>query len=90
MARSVETRLPFLSKKVAEFLISLPASLRFRDGYGKYILRRLVERRVGKEIAWRSKHGFGPSVLNINGVREEFQMIDYIFDSGMLGRRYRK
>ena len=86
MARSVETRLPFLSKKVAEFLISLPASLRFRDGYGKYILRKLVERRVGKEIAWRSKHGFGPSVLNINGVREEFQMIDYIFDSGMLGQ----
>lgn len=61
MAHGVEIRLPFLDHRLVEFLFSLPANLKIREGWTKWILRRSVQDRLPAEIAWRrDKIGFEP------------------------------
>lgn len=44
MAHSVEGRCPFLDHRLVEFAFSLDDSLRYRDGVGKWIVRRAAEK----------------------------------------------
>ena len=46
MATSLETRAPFLDHRVVEQAWRTPASLKLRDGQGKWILRQILYRYV--------------------------------------------
>ena len=46
MAVSLEAREPLLDHKLLEFAARVPASLKLKDGRSKYLLRRLLEKRV--------------------------------------------
>jgi asparagine synthase (glutamine-hydrolysing) len=59
MAVSLETRAPLLDYKVIEFSWRLPLAMKVRDGEGKWILRRLLERYVPPALFDRPKQGFG-------------------------------
>ena len=59
MAVSLETRAPFLDKHVIEFAWSLPMHFKQRDGQGKWLLRRLLDRYVPDHLTDRPKMGFG-------------------------------
>jgi asparagine synthase (glutamine-hydrolysing) len=59
MAVSLETRAPFLDRDVMEFAWRLPMSMKLRDGKGKWILRRLLDRHVPRALIERPKMGFG-------------------------------
>jgi len=62
MSVNLETRCPFLDYRLVEFCFSLDTQLLFRDGFGKYLLRKLVEPNLPKELTWRrKKDGFGNS-----------------------------
>lgn len=58
MKASLEARVPFLNVPVVEYAASLPSSFKIRHFKGKYLLRRVAERHLPKELAWRKKHGF--------------------------------
>ena len=58
MAHSMEVRTPFLDFRLAELACSIPGTLKIRDGKLKYILRRVAERYVPREILERPKEGF--------------------------------
>jgi asparagine synthase (glutamine-hydrolysing) len=58
MAVSLESREPLLDHKLLEFAASVPAALKLKNGRSKYLLRRLLERRVPRTIVHRRKHGF--------------------------------
>jgi len=58
MAVSLESREPLLDHRLLEFAATVPSSLKLKNGQGKYLLRRLLERRVPKAIVDRPKHGF--------------------------------
>lgn len=59
MAHSIETRLPFLDYRLVELALSLPGSLKIRDGWSKWILRQAMSDRLPRDIAWRrNKLGF--------------------------------
>jgi asparagine synthase (glutamine-hydrolysing) len=58
MGVSLETRLPFLDHELAEFVWSLPLQLKIRDGEGKWILRRVLDRYVPANLIERPKAGF--------------------------------
>jgi asparagine synthase (glutamine-hydrolysing) len=58
MAVSLESREPLLDHKLLEFVATVPSALKLKDGRRKYLLRRLLERRVPKSIVDRPKHGF--------------------------------
>ena len=59
MSKSIESRGPFLDYRVVEFALSLPSSLKYKDGFSKYILRKTFENIVDKNIIWnKEKKGF--------------------------------
>jgi asparagine synthase (glutamine-hydrolysing) len=58
MAVSLEARDPLLDHKLLEFAARVPASLKLKDGKGKYLLRKALQKRVPPEILERRKHGF--------------------------------
>jgi asparagine synthase (glutamine-hydrolysing) len=59
MAHSLEVRVPFLVPRVAELAFRIPEEIRFKSGDDKRVLRRLVARHFGDELAYREKKGFG-------------------------------
>ena len=59
MAPSLEARVPLLDHVVIEFAVSLPSSLKMRDGVGKWLLRRAIEGTVPDTVLTRPKQGFG-------------------------------
>ncbi|HUQ96994.1 MAG TPA: asparagine synthase (glutamine-hydrolyzing) [Chitinophagaceae bacterium] len=61
MAHGVEVRLPFLQHNLVEFLFSLPAHFKIRQGITKWLLRKSMDGKLAKNILWRSeKVGFEP------------------------------
>lgn len=58
MRASLEARVPFLNKPVIEFALGLPSSLKIRFFKGKYILRKVAQRHLPKDLVYRRKHGF--------------------------------
>jgi asparagine synthase (glutamine-hydrolysing) len=58
MAVSLEAREPLLDHRLLEFSARVPTRLKLRNGQGKYLLRRLLERSVPAAIVNRPKHGF--------------------------------
>lgn len=61
MAHGREVRLPFLSHDLVEYLFSLPARFKIRQGWTKWLLRQTVKDRLPDRITWRKdKTGFEP------------------------------
>jgi asparagine synthase (glutamine-hydrolysing) len=59
MAVSLESRAPFLDHRVFEFAWTLPLEMKVRNGKGKLILKKLLEKYVPRELTERPKMGFG-------------------------------
>ncbi|MBK9295064.1 MAG: asparagine synthase (glutamine-hydrolyzing) [Oligoflexia bacterium] len=58
MAFSLEARVPFLDNEMVDFATSLPFELKFKASKSKYLLRRLMAKKVSSELANRKKQGF--------------------------------
>ncbi len=59
MAHGVEVRLPFLNKELVQFIFSLPSTLKMKNGFTKYILRKTMQNKVPENILWNmNKIGF--------------------------------
>lgn len=59
MAQGLEGRIPLLDHQIVEFAYSLPEEMKVREGKGKWILRRILEKYVPPELTERPKMGFG-------------------------------
>ena len=59
MAASLETRIPFLDKRIIEFAWSLPFDMKIHGRKGKYILRKILNRYLPEPLFVRPKQGFG-------------------------------
>jgi asparagine synthase (glutamine-hydrolysing) len=58
MAHAVEARAPLLDQDLIEYAARIPTSLRLRGYTTKYLLKRLAERYVPREVLYRRKRGF--------------------------------
>tara|TARA_B100000787_G_C16111911_1_gene258445 strand:+ start:55 stop:648 length:594 start_codon:yes stop_codon:yes gene_type:complete len=59
MFYGVESRLPFMDYRLIEFGLSLPAKLKIKNGFGKWILRDAIKNYVPNAIRLnRMKRGF--------------------------------
>ncbi|MCI5967945.1 asparagine synthase (glutamine-hydrolyzing) [Helicobacter sp.] len=66
MVHSLENRTPFTDFRVVEFAFRLPEHLKVAQGYGKYVLRVLLERLGSRNLAWRrDKKGFAAPELEL-------------------------
>ena len=59
MFNSLETRAPMLDQYMVEYVASLPAALRTRNGVLKYLLKKVAADLLPAEILTRRKQGFG-------------------------------
>ena len=59
MAVGVETRVPFLDHELVDFACHLPVNMKMRGWTTKYLLRKVAERYLPKDVIYRSKTGFG-------------------------------
>ena len=58
MAHSLEARVPFLSHKLVDWAMTVPAEFKLRGTVGKYILRRAIAPWLPPEVLKRPKQGF--------------------------------
>ncbi len=62
MATGVEIRVPFLDTILVEFSQKLPPTMKMNGKETKYILKKVAERYLPKDIIYRPKTGFGAPV----------------------------
>ena len=99
MANSLESRLPFLDHRLAEFAFSLPTSLFMQDGTNKFLFREAMSGILPDSVRQRKeKYGFPTPEVSwiydrfrgeITDLLEspEFASRD-IFDVGLVKRKY--
>jgi asparagine synthase (glutamine-hydrolysing) len=78
MLNSLETRAVFLDNDLVDFAARLPTSFKYRNGTGKYLLKKVLSRRLPADIVERPKKGFGiplalwlreiPKQIPLNGI----------------------
>lgn len=75
MRNSVETRLPFLDFRVLQTALSLNSSVKIRNGWTKYVLRKSMEKRLPDAIVWRkNKFGFNaPEKTWLHEIEDEMK-----------------
>ena len=59
MAVSLETRVPFLDPNVIQLAWSMKSNLKIRKGQNKWILKKLLDQHIPKNLFERPKVGFG-------------------------------
>jgi asparagine synthase (glutamine-hydrolysing) len=64
MAASLELRVPFLDYRLVEFAATIPSKYKVRTGSGKYLLKKMMEPILPRDIIFRKKMGF-PTPLKI-------------------------
>ena len=62
MANSLEVRCPLLDHKLMELIARMPSSLKLRNGQGKYIFKKALERVLPRPVLTRKKKGFAVPV----------------------------
>ncbi len=63
MSVSIEGREPLLDHRIAEFMAQVPFKYKYKDGTSKYLLKKVLERYIPKEITERPKKGFSIPIL---------------------------
>jgi asparagine synthase (glutamine-hydrolysing) len=58
MANSLETRAPFLDRDLVEFTLSLPSTLKVKDGVTKVLFKQALNHYWPPELQGRGKQGF--------------------------------
>jgi asparagine synthase (glutamine-hydrolysing) len=58
MANSLEVRNPYLDYRLMEYSFNLPESFKINNGTPKYLMKKLLERYLPKELVYRRKWGF--------------------------------
>jgi asparagine synthase (glutamine-hydrolysing) len=59
MAVCLESRIPMLNHRVVEFALRVPLSMKIRKNTGKWLLRRVLDQYVPRQLIERPKMGFG-------------------------------
>ena len=93
MANSLEVRCPLLDHTLMELIAQIPSGLKLRNGRGKYIFRKALERVLPAPILTRPKKGFAVPVsewfrrdLKDFAYEALFQRRDELFSSSFLTR----
>jgi len=93
MANSIEGRFPYLDKELSEFAFTISDNYKFRNGSGKYILKKAVGEILPKRVLEKTKRGFGGTV-GIQFSKELYEYArqllpeGYIVKQGFIKKKY--
>jgi asparagine synthase (glutamine-hydrolysing) len=62
MAFGLEVRVPLLDHDLMQFAGALPVGWKYRDGVGKYLLKKVARRYLPDSLLYRPKRGFSVPV----------------------------
>lgn len=62
MAEGVEIRVPFLDNELVALAAKIPPELKMKGTTTKYLLKKVAEKYLSKEVIYRSKTGFGAPI----------------------------
>jgi asparagine synthase (glutamine-hydrolysing) len=93
MYHSIEGREPLLDHRIAEFMAQVPFNLKYKDGTSKYLLRKVLERYLPKELIDRPKMGFGIPMFewfssDLRSLFENYLTRERIQREGLLNPEY--
>jgi len=78
-AQKIEYRYPLLDKRLLEFYLALPAEMKRKYGWGRYILRKSMEDLLPPEIQWRNDK-VGNTVPGVNiRLNKDYEKIKSLF-----------
>jgi asparagine synthase (glutamine-hydrolysing) len=100
MHHSVESREPFLDHRLVELSQRMPGSLKIKNGEGKYIVKKLLDRYIPRSLFERKKQGFSipifqwfsqdlDNLFELHLSPESLSRIDCL-DTSEVQREYRK
>lgn len=78
MAVGLEIRVPLLDHRVVEYTSKLPEDFKYRNGTGKYLLKKLLTKYVPTELFERPKMGFGVPIGRWFQTKLKDLMSDYL------------
>jgi asparagine synthase (glutamine-hydrolysing) len=78
MSCGLEVRVPLLDHRVVEYSALIPESLKYNNGCGKYILKKLLSRYLPKTLYDRPKMGFGVPIEQWLRYELKDMMLDYL------------
>lgn len=58
MAYGLEARPPLVDHELLELAIRIPSSLKVQGSQTKYLLKRVMDERLPRDVVWRAKRGF--------------------------------
>jgi asparagine synthase (glutamine-hydrolysing) len=99
MANSVELRVPYLDHRVIEYMAKIPYSLKIRGLNEKFLLKKMFEKDIPRQVTTRPKNPFrapvnylfsGKSNMNLDFVSPEFLKETGLFDAGKTKRLINK
>ena len=88
MAASIETRVPFLDEDVVTFALSVPSSLKFKNGESKYLLKKASEGILPSDVIYRRKWGFCGSATTMLRERIAWYAEARILESPIIRERF--
>ena len=84
MWHSIETRLPFVDYQMLEKSLNLDVSVKIRDGWTKYVLRKMMHGLLPEGVLWRrDKLGFNAPEQTWLSVHSSHMKLE-IENSGLL------
>lgn len=93
MGHSLEGRIPFLDRELIDISFKMPFELKYKEGVGKYILKKLASKYLPQEVLAKPKKGFGSGVFF--SFNEELQELcekalcdGNIVKDGFVGKEY--
>lgn len=86
MANSLEVRNPYLDYRLMEYSYRLPVEFKIRNGESKYLMKKLLEKYLPKDLVYRRKWGFPAPVGNWL-YRELSYLIDKWLDPKLISQQ---
>lgn len=78
MANSIEGREPLLDHRLVEFVAQLPGELKIKNGEKKYLLKKILEKYIPRELTERPKMGFAIPVTHWLNDELKPMILDYL------------
>lgn len=87
-AHGLERRYPFLHKPLVEFCLSLPANMKRRNGWGRFVLRKAMDGLLPDDVLWRRNQANFLPLLR-DGLRSKRDTLNDLFNGDIFeGQSY--
>jgi len=93
MAASVEVRVPFIDRMVVETAMRISGDLKYKNRESKYILKKMAEKYLSKEIIYRPKASFGAPIRSwmsgaLKDMVDEYLSLEQLTKRGIFNADY--